>query len=286
MSGAGRAYGPRSSSAMMHGASFPHLKRHQRRDFRPSRRPARGVALRERFTLSRLTMDDEARHINVPASRQHQTTTRRPTGPARRRVGFASLQGQASSPIASTLRREAGACAARPGCAQGRTSSSSASAAGAGGAALALGRDHAEGGGAQDAVLRRSGDAAVHEVGKRSHVRRSRFALRCRTVGRRAKCGSDLGYTCELAPLRNGCSLSGGAPYIPAATLIRRPHPPTGGPCDDRHTASERRSRSRRRRILFRSWHRGMREMDLIMGQFATPISPTSTMPNSTSTRR
>lgn len=25
----------------------------------------------------------------------------------------------------------------------------------------------------------------------------------------------------------------------------------------------------RRRRILFRCWHRGMREMDLIMGQFA-----------------
>ncbi len=25
----------------------------------------------------------------------------------------------------------------------------------------------------------------------------------------------------------------------------------------------------RRRRILFRSWHRGIREMDLIMGQFA-----------------
>lgn len=25
----------------------------------------------------------------------------------------------------------------------------------------------------------------------------------------------------------------------------------------------------RRRRILFRSWHRGLREMDLIMGQFA-----------------
>jgi antitoxin CptB len=25
----------------------------------------------------------------------------------------------------------------------------------------------------------------------------------------------------------------------------------------------------RRRRILFRAWHRGMREMDLIMGQFA-----------------
>ncbi|TVR09739.1 MAG: succinate dehydrogenase assembly factor 2 family protein [Salinarimonadaceae bacterium] len=25
----------------------------------------------------------------------------------------------------------------------------------------------------------------------------------------------------------------------------------------------------RRRRILFRSWHRGMREMDLLMGQFA-----------------
>jgi antitoxin CptB len=25
----------------------------------------------------------------------------------------------------------------------------------------------------------------------------------------------------------------------------------------------------RRRRILFRSWHRGMREMDLIMGRFA-----------------
>jgi len=26
---------------------------------------------------------------------------------------------------------------------------------------------------------------------------------------------------------------------------------------------------ARRRRILFRSWHRGMREMDLIMGAFA-----------------
>lgn len=26
---------------------------------------------------------------------------------------------------------------------------------------------------------------------------------------------------------------------------------------------------ARRRKILFRSWHRGMREMDLLMGQFA-----------------
>ena len=26
---------------------------------------------------------------------------------------------------------------------------------------------------------------------------------------------------------------------------------------------------SRRRRVLFRSWHRGLREMDLIMGRFA-----------------
>jgi antitoxin CptB len=26
---------------------------------------------------------------------------------------------------------------------------------------------------------------------------------------------------------------------------------------------------ARRRRLLFRSWHRGMREMDLIMGRFA-----------------
>ena len=28
----------------------------------------------------------------------------------------------------------------------------------------------------------------------------------------------------------------------------------------------------RRRRILFRSWHRGMREMDLIMGSFADAV--------------
>ncbi len=28
----------------------------------------------------------------------------------------------------------------------------------------------------------------------------------------------------------------------------------------------------RRRRILFRSWHRGMREMDLIMGRFADAV--------------
>jgi antitoxin CptB len=28
----------------------------------------------------------------------------------------------------------------------------------------------------------------------------------------------------------------------------------------------------RRRRILFRSWHRGMREMDLIMGSFADAL--------------
>jgi antitoxin CptB len=28
----------------------------------------------------------------------------------------------------------------------------------------------------------------------------------------------------------------------------------------------------RRRRILFRAWHRGMREMDLIMGRFADAV--------------
>ena len=37
----------------------------------------------------------------------------------------------------------------------------------------------------------------------------------------------------------------------------------------ERYDAHERRSRSRRRRILFRAWHRGIREMDLIMGRFA-----------------
>jgi antitoxin CptB len=30
----------------------------------------------------------------------------------------------------------------------------------------------------------------------------------------------------------------------------------------------------RRRKILFRAWHRGMREMDLIMGQFADAFLP------------
>ena len=29
----------------------------------------------------------------------------------------------------------------------------------------------------------------------------------------------------------------------------------------------------RRRRILFRSWHRGIREMDLLMGQFADGLT-------------
>ena len=34
-------------------------------------------------------------------------------------------------------------------------------------------------------------------------------------------------------------------------------------------TRSSAISTCRRRRILFRSWHRGIREMDLLMGQFA-----------------
>ena len=33
----------------------------------------------------------------------------------------------------------------------------------------------------------------------------------------------------------------------------------------------------RRRKILFRAWHRGMREMDLIMGRFADCAVPTLT---------
>ncbi len=31
---------------------------------------------------------------------------------------------------------------------------------------------------------------------------------------------------------------------------------------------------TRRRRLLFRSWHRGMRETDLILGTFADDASP------------
>ncbi len=31
----------------------------------------------------------------------------------------------------------------------------------------------------------------------------------------------------------------------------------------------------RRRRLLFRAWHRGTREMDLLMGQFADAVLPT-----------
>lgn len=34
-------------------------------------------------------------------------------------------------------------------------------------------------------------------------------------------------------------------------------------------TASREHLDERRRRLLFRSWHRGIREMDLIMGRFA-----------------
>jgi antitoxin CptB len=34
-------------------------------------------------------------------------------------------------------------------------------------------------------------------------------------------------------------------------------------------TKSSERLDARRRRLLFRSWHRGIREMDLIMGRFA-----------------
>jgi antitoxin CptB len=45
-------------------------------------------------------------------------------------------------------------------------------------------------------------------------------------------------------------------------------------------TGSERSSEGldlRRRKILFRAWHRGMREMDLIMGRFADRAVPTLT---------
>jgi antitoxin CptB len=31
----------------------------------------------------------------------------------------------------------------------------------------------------------------------------------------------------------------------------------------------------RRKKLLFRAWHRGMREMDLIMGRFAETVLPT-----------
>ncbi len=41
----------------------------------------------------------------------------------------------------------------------------------------------------------------------------------------------------------------------------------------------------RRRRILFRCWHRGIREMDLVFGQFAEDEMPRSRKPNSTSSR-
>ena len=34
---------------------------------------------------------------------------------------------------------------------------------------------------------------------------------------------------------------------------------------------------ARRRRLLFRSWHRGIREMDLVMGQFADALLPDMT---------
>ncbi len=36
---------------------------------------------------------------------------------------------------------------------------------------------------------------------------------------------------------------------------------------------------ARRRRILFRAWRRGMREMDLVMGQFADANLPTMSEP-------
>ena len=42
---------------------------------------------------------------------------------------------------------------------------------------------------------------------------------------------------------------------------------------------------ARRRKLLFRAWHRGMREMDLIMGRFADAaierIDATTSSPNS-----
>ena len=38
---------------------------------------------------------------------------------------------------------------------------------------------------------------------------------------------------------------------------------------DDRNGDFERGLDARRRRLLFRSWHRGIREMDLVLGRFA-----------------
>ena len=42
---------------------------------------------------------------------------------------------------------------------------------------------------------------------------------------------------------------------------------------DDGTTRSSEGLDVRRRKLLFRAWHRGMREMDLIMGRFADPRS-------------
>ncbi|WP_431858890.1 succinate dehydrogenase assembly factor 2 [Azospirillum sp.] len=45
---------------------------------------------------------------------------------------------------------------------------------------------------------------------------------------------------------------------------------PTESPADPAPDALE----SRRKRLRFRSWHRGTREMDLIMGSFADAATP------------
>jgi antitoxin CptB len=37
----------------------------------------------------------------------------------------------------------------------------------------------------------------------------------------------------------------------------------------------EERDDNRRRRLIFRSWHRGTREMDILMGSFADHVVPT-----------
>ena len=70
----------------------------------------------------------------------------------------------------------------------------------------------------------------------------------------------------------------------------RRPYRGTGITASQvwlhvRHHPHQRGSRPRRRRTLFRAWHRGIREMDLIMGRFADAEIATCPRTSSTDSR-
>ena len=128
---------------------------------------------------------------------------------------------------------------------------------------------------------RRAGRAAARSSGRRPGsvvAGREERVEEGRTQGHRA----DRARTSARLAARRAGYIA--AEQASAATATRARRPIAGAAAMSGSTRTSADLDVRRRRILFRAWHRGMREMDLIMGRFAdAEIGTLSDEPSSTS---